>query len=63
MATSQTSELLRRSSCTKGPGVQVAIFDAADELTRMTQYAFNIWREFRIYGTVEVEFGSDRKRE
>jgi hypothetical protein len=39
-----------------GPGVQALIFDAVEGNRRITQYAFKIWSEFKLYGTVEIEF-------
>ncbi len=37
----------------KGPGVEVLIWHAAEGDRWGTQYAFNIWRQFRAYGSVE----------
>ena len=39
----------------KGPGVQVLIFDAVEGPERITQYAFKIWREMTLYGTLEID--------
>ncbi len=37
----------------KGPGVEVLIWHAAEGNESVTQYAFNIWGQFRAYGSVE----------
>ena len=37
----------------KGPGVEVLIWHAAEGNESVTQYAFNIWGQFRVYGCVE----------
>ncbi len=37
----------------RGPGVEVLIWHAAEGNESITQYAFNIWGQFRVYGTVE----------
>ncbi len=37
----------------KGPGIEVLIWHATETDESITQYAFNIWRQFRAYGTVE----------
>lgn len=37
----------------KGPGVEVLIWHVEEDDQSITQYAFNIWRKFRAYGTVE----------
>ncbi|MEZ5829812.1 MAG: hypothetical protein R3D05_01370 [Dongiaceae bacterium] len=38
----------------RGPGVQVAIFDAAEGEERSTLYAFQLWHEFKLYGSIEI---------
>ena len=37
----------------KGPGVEVLIWHAAEGNESVTQYAFNIWGQFRVYASVE----------
>lgn len=39
-----------------GPGIQVLIFDVVEGNERITQYAFKIWREFTLYGSVNVRW-------
>jgi hypothetical protein len=49
-------ELLEHATVlNKGVGVQVLIFDAVEGPERITQYAFKIWREFTLYGTLEID--------
>lgn len=49
-------ELLEHATAlNKGSGVQVLIFDAVEGPERITQYAFKIWREFSLYGTLEID--------
>lgn len=38
-----------------GPSIQILVFDAVEGNTRMTQYAFKIFKEFKFYGTVTIE--------
>lgn len=37
----------------KGPGVEALIWHVEEGEESMTQYAFNIWGQFRVYGSVE----------
>ena len=37
----------------KGPGVEVMIMHAEEDGEQITQHAFNIWQQFRAYGSVE----------
>ena len=38
----------------KGPGVQVLIWHVKEGEEFMTQFAFQIWQKFRVYGAVET---------
>ncbi len=37
----------------KGPGVEVLIWEAEEDSEHIAQYAFKIWENFRVYGSVE----------
>jgi hypothetical protein len=37
----------------KGPGIEVLIWQVTEGDLSITQYAFNIWQQFRAYGSVE----------
>jgi hypothetical protein len=39
----------------KGPGVEVLLWHVEEDDQEMTSFAFNIWDNFRAYGTVEAE--------
>ena len=41
----------------KGPGVEVLIWRVDEKDEYVAQYAFNIWNQFRAYGTVALPGG------
>lgn len=49
------SDILKHAThLQKGPGVEVFIWHVEENGQAMTNFAFNIWNNFRAYGTVEL---------